>query len=218
MSGVTQEVGGRLAVYELWAELSASMRVLRRNAGISLRQAELASGRGRGTLSQIENGKARPSRDLVEWYDATFGGDGLLQSLYAEARGAHGPTSQRHFFPNVHDGDGVAVEAALLPEGELVQSGADVIAGWTLRNTGKVPWQGRFVERVGAHGAARLITSAPEAPIPDCEPGASVSVEVALTVPGVAGTFAAHWVIVGPDRRLSFERDGRLRVIVTTRP
>ena len=75
-------MGGRPAVHELWAELSASMRLLRQRAGMSLRQAELASGRGRGTLSQFENGKARPGRDLVEWYEATFFGDGLLLSLY----------------------------------------------------------------------------------------------------------------------------------------
>ena len=219
MGGLVCEAGGRPAVQELWAELSATMRILRRNAGMSLRQAELASGRGRGTLSQIENGKARPSRDLAEWYDATFGGDGLLLSLYAEARGAHGPTSQRHFFPHVQAGDGVAVESALVPDGDLVECGSDVIAGWTLANTGAVPWAGRFVERVGAHAAARLIASAPSAPIPDCAPGERVRVEVALTVPEVAGTFAAHWVVVGPDRRPCFDgAAGRLRVIVTARP
>jgi len=217
MDGLARESGGRPTVQELWAELSASMRAMRRNAGMSLRQAELASGRGRGTLSQIENGKARPSRDLVEWYDKSFGGDGLLLSLYAEARGAHGPTSQRHFFPHLQDGDAISVEGALLAEGELVECGADVIAGWTLRNRGGVPWRGRFVERVGAHAAARLIASAPEAPIPDCEPGAAVQVQVVLTVPEVAGTFAAHWVIVGDDRRPCFEgATGRLRVLLTT--
>jgi transcriptional regulator with XRE-family HTH domain len=205
------------AVQELWAELSASMRALRRNAGMSLRQAELASGRGRGTLSQIENGKARPSRDLTEWYDATFGGDGLLLSLYAEARGAHGPTSQRHFYPNVRDGDAMAVESALLPEGELVPCGSDVVAGWTLANTGTVAWSGRCVERVGAHAAARLIASAPEVPVPDCRPGERVRVELVLTVPEVAGTFAAHWVMVGDDRRPCFDGPrGRLRVLLTT--
>lgn len=217
MNGVAQDSGGRPAVQELWAELSASMRRLRRNAGVSLRQAELASGRGRGTLSQIENGKARPSRDVAEWYDTAFGGDGLLLSLYAEARGAHGPTSQRHFYPHVREGDELTVEAALLAEGELVERGVDVIAGWTLLNSGRVPWRGRSVERVGAHAAARLIASAPAAPIADCEPGERVRVEVALTMPEVAGTFAAHWVIVGPDRRPCFDGPaGRLRVLLTT--
>jgi transcriptional regulator with XRE-family HTH domain len=73
-------------VDELWTELSASMRALRLNSGMSLREVERTSGRGRGVLSQIENGKARPSRQLVDWYDRTLGGDGSLLSLYVEAR------------------------------------------------------------------------------------------------------------------------------------
>lgn len=219
MDGLARDSGGRPAVQELWAELSASMRALRRNAGMSLRQAELASGRGRGTLSQIENGKARPGRDLTEWYDTTFGGDGLLLSLYAEARGAHGPTSQRHFFPNVRAGDAMRVESSLLPEGELVQCGSDVVAGWTLVNSGTVAWTGRQLERVGANAAARLIASAPGTPVPDCEPGDRLRIEVAFTVPEVPGTFAAYWLMVDADGRPCFEGStGRVRVAVTARP
>ena len=61
-------------VRELWLELGANMRALRTAAGLSIRQVEAQSGIGRGTLSQVENGKARASRRLVEWYDAELHG------------------------------------------------------------------------------------------------------------------------------------------------
>lgn len=218
MFGPVREVGGRPTVRELWAELSATMRVLRQRSGVSLRQAELASGRGRGTLSQIENGKAHPGRDLVEWYDTAFSGDGLLLSLYAEARGAHGPSSRPQAFPHIRPGDVVKVEETVLAEGELVPCGADVVAGWVLFNAGSVPWSGRRLERVGAHTAVRLIGSPRATPIPDCEPGDRTRVEFPISVPDVAGTFAAHWIVVDADGRRCYEPSERLRVLITARP
>lgn len=204
---------------ELWAELSASMRLLRVNAGMSLRQAELASGWGRGTLSQVENGKARPGRDLVEWYEQRFHGDGLLLSLYAEARGARGPlTSLRAGPPNVLDGDALIVEAPLLPAGELVPTGAEIVAGWTFHNTGPVSWEQRRLQRIGAHAAVRLIASPPFVPIPDCGPGERVDVRVPIRIPEVASTFAAHWTVVDESGRSCFNPPVVVRVVVTASP
>jgi transcriptional regulator with XRE-family HTH domain len=206
-------------VRELWAELSASMRILRVNAGMSLRQAELASGRGRGTLSQIENGKARPGRDIVEWYEATFQGDGLLVSLYSEARGIRGPRERiRPATADAEPGDSLQVARSLLADGELVRPGADVTAGWTLVNAGTVPWRSRRLQRVGALAAARLISSGPYAAIPDCVPGGHVPVEVAITIPSMAGTFAAHWVVTDETGRSCYQPPELLRVLVTAAP
>jgi hypothetical protein len=109
------------------------------------------------------------------------------------------------------------VESPLLPEGELVACGAEVVAGWTLMNAGEVPWRDRHLERVGTHAAVRLLGSAPSAPLPDCDPGQRVRVELAITVPDVSGTFAAHWIIVNTDGQPCFAQDRRLRVVVTAR-
>lgn len=178
----------------LWIELGESMRALRVGTGTSLRQAEAASGRGRGTLSQVENAKARPGRELVEWYDSAFAGDGLLLSIYAEARGAHGP--QRRDGPEPFSpvpGDRLRIEAALLAAGQLVRPGELIAAGWTVANLGTVPWHGRRLQRVGAHSAPRLLASAASIPVPDCGPGDRVQVRSVLEVPDVTGTFAAYW-------------------------
>jgi transcriptional regulator with XRE-family HTH domain len=195
------------------------MRILRVNAGMSLRQAELASGRGRGTLSQIENGKARPARDVIEWYDATFHGDGLLISMYSEARGIRGPRERdRSLGADVEPGDALQVESPLLPDGALVRPGADLVAGWTLVNAGTARWRGRRLQRVGTLAAVRLISSGPYADIPDCAPGDRVAVEVPITIPSVASTFAAHWVVTDTAGRSPYQPPALIRVVVTAAP
>ena len=126
-----------------WQELSQRLRELRQSGGLSLRAVEQRSGYGRGSPRKIENGKARPTRAQVEWYDSAFGGDGLLLSLYAEARGAHGvaegPARDAISIP----GDDISVIDTLLPLGEVAKPGAQLLAGWTLLNDGIVPWSGR---------------------------------------------------------------------------
>ncbi|WP_375480095.1 NBR1-Ig-like domain-containing protein [uncultured Jatrophihabitans sp.] len=181
---------------EIWAELSASMRLLRTNAGVSLRQTEAATGRGRGTLSQIETGKSRPNRSLVEWYDTHLGGDGLLLSMYAEARTAHSSGPLAADPPPPTAAPDVVVDGQLLANGVRVTAGAPFEAGWTLRNTGRESWRDRAVRRVGAHGAVRMLTSAASVPIEECPPGARVDVRVTMRAPAHCGTFAAYWDVV----------------------
>lgn len=205
---------------ELWAELSSTMRLVRQNAGMSLRQAELASGRGRGVLSQVETQKARPNRDLVEWYDTTFDGDGLLVSLYVEARTA-GPASTPAWTkvrPHALDGDAMAVDAALVAAGELVATGADVVAGWTLHNCGTVRWQQRSLRRVGAPAGTSLLRSAIRTPVPDCRPGELADVRLTLGAPDRPGTVAAYWEVTDDCGRPLYDRAHLLSVVVVVRP
>lgn len=179
------------------------MRVLRESAGVSLRQAEARSGWGRGTLSQVENGKARPSRALVEWYETAFDADGLLLSAYAEARGAH--RNERPVLPaHITEGDAFDCADPLLPTGALVRAGQAVTLGWTLRNTGTVAWVGRRLRRVGAHAAAQLLISPPAVDLGDCPPGGAVDARIEVTAPSTPGTLVAYWQIVDPEGRPCF--------------
>ncbi len=189
---------------ELWAELGATMRALRVQAGRSLRTVERGSGWGRGTLSQIENGRARANREQVEWYDANLGGDGLLVAMYIEARTAPAAPRERNVGAGTLPGDAFEVVSSLLASGETARAGATLTAGWVLRNAGTVPWSARSLARVGAPAALRLISSDPAVPIPACEPGATVDVRFKITVPDVAGTLAAYWHIVDADGRPCF--------------
>lgn len=180
------------------------MRALRESAGVSLRQAEARSGWGRGTLSQVENGKARPSRTLVEWYEQAFDADGLLLSTYAEARGAHRSEYRDSPAPHVLDGDAFECANPLLPVGALVRAGRTVTVGWTLHNTGTVSWTGRQLRRVGAHAAAQLLGSPRAVDLPDCPPSGTVDARIEVTAPATPGTLAAYWQIVDARSRPCF--------------
>lgn len=205
-------------VRELWAELSASMRALRTNAGMSLRKVEAEAGFGRGTLSQVETAKARPNRDVVEWYDTAFGGDGLLLSLYAEARGAHGPSSRRASAAAIDPADALLVMSVEPAHGGVVTTGSVVCARWKIRNAGAVPWRDRRLERVGARAGMRLVASDASVRLPDCEPGDAVVVEAPLGIPAASATYAATWQVVDAEGRLALPLDLALSVHLVARP
>ncbi|MBE7188551.1 helix-turn-helix domain-containing protein [Jatrophihabitans endophyticus] len=203
------------AAEQVWAELSTAMRQLRSAADVSLRAVEKTTGWGRGSLSQIENGKARPTRAQTEWYDGRFGGDGMLVALYAEARGAHGPTGRGPMEATLRTGDAVEVTGGHAPLGDVVRTGSRVPVGWTLLNTGTVPWHGRRIQRVGPSAAPGLIAGPMSVPLPDCAPGATTSVSFDVAMPAVAATLAACWEIVDQHGRPCYPQPVLLRVVLT---
>jgi Ig-like domain-containing protein/helix-turn-helix protein len=204
---------------EIWRELGATMRDLRRSAGRSLRDIERDSGIGRGTLSQIETGKARASRKAVDWYDGRLGGNGLLTSMYGEARGAHRhePTGDPSE-PAVQDGDAFDVVACTLPLGAVVAAGTRLQVTWTVANAGEVHWRGRRLARVGTHRAVRLIASEPWVELPDCAAGERAEARVSIAVPELPGTLAAYWQIVDDRGRPCFRPPSLIPLIVTAIP
>ena len=206
-----------VAATQLWQELSVSLRDLRENAGLSLRAVEKATGWGRGSLSQIENGKARPMRAQVEWYDDQLGGDGMLVSIFAEARGAHGPAGRARVQAGMRAGDAVEVLDALSALGDVVRTGSTVPIGWTLRNTGTVAWQGLVLRRVGPRAARGLIGGPATVMLPDCLPGGQIQVGFDITMPDVAATLAACWEIVDDQGRPCFTAASLLRVVLVGR-
>ena len=194
----TASPGG--AVHELWSELSATMRSLRESSGMSLREVERCSGRGRGNLSQVETGKARPNRALVEWYDDTFRGDWLLLGLYFEARTGHSgagrPGTTRPGPLDRAGADEFEVTEAVVPQGALVAPETTGEIGWSLANIGTVDWSGRSMLRVGAPAGPRLLASPVASDVPDCRSGAKVDVRIPLRTPPAEGTCVAYWQMV----------------------
>src|SRR5690349_20873460 len=136
------------------------MRRVRRAADMSIRTAEARSGYSRGMLSLAENGKARPGRDLVRWYDEAFAANGLLLSLYAEALTAALPASGRTAaHPGAANGDALSLVGSDPACGAVVAPGVRVAVRWTLRNTGDKRWTGRRLERLGAVGGSLVLCS-----------------------------------------------------------
>ena len=213
--GVSAQARAASSADAVWDVLGASMRQLRTNANVSLRAVEASTGWGRGVLSQMETAKARPRREIVEWYDARFGGDGLLVSLFAEARGAHGVMSAARTPAELAiRNDHLRVEWASLPYGERVAPAGTLTVQWRLRNCGLVAWRDRSLRRVGAVAADHLLSSPASVPLPDAQPGAAVVARVPIGVPAVAGTFAAYWEVTDRRGRRCFGRDELLAVTV----
>lgn len=156
---------------ELWRELAATMRRLRTAHGVSLRQLEMSSRWRRGTLSQVETGRLRPTPELVRFYDSTFDGHALLLSLYTEARAVQTEDDVRHKHETrVEVGDAFEVLTCSVPTGAIVNPGTKIEVEWVLRNSGVVPWQQRMLRRLGAAGGARLIESPPPSSSPTRRP------------------------------------------------
>ena len=201
---------------ELWRELGDAMRSHRTVHALSLRNLERVSGWSRGTLSQVETGKVRPSLRLVEYYDNNFGGDGLLLALFADAHVLHGAHSalRNRAGERIEPGDAVRIVGTNLPHGAVVAAGEPVQLEWTITNTGSVAWRRRHLRRVGALSGMRLITSASAVPIPDTGPGDTVTIEVALTPPGMAGTTAAHWRIEHADCAFAYPQSTLLTIVL----
>lgn len=203
---------------QLWRELGASMRAMRQSGGLSLRQAEVVSGWRRGTLSQVENGKARPGASLVEWYDRAFEGHGLLLSAFAEARAAHpavGPIEQ----PDDKQGspvpgDAVHVDVDSPAAGLRVAKGGTVPVKFLLENRGVIPWHRRRMRRVGAQAGTRLLMGERSMSIPDTAPGESVSVTSTVRAPEHPGSVIAYWRMVDADDRYCFLKDDLACVLV----
>ena len=162
-----------------------------RHAGVACDAAASRSGRrsrrsgwGRGTLSQVENGKARPSRALVEWYE-----DDLRRRRAAAVRLRRGPRCAPQRAPRrtaaapAPTATTSSGATRCRPPARSSAAGRTVTVGWTLRNTGTVPWVGRRLRRVGAHAAAQLLTSRHAVGSRRLRPGGEVDARVEVTTP-----------------------------------
>jgi hypothetical protein len=178
----------------LWRELGSRMRRVRQAAGVSIRAAETRSGYSRGMLSLAENGRARPGRDLVRWYDEEFAANGLLLSLYAEAFTAAVLSTAR--VTGAPNRDALSLTGCDPACGVVVAPGAHVAARWTLRNTGKRRWTGRRLERLGPIGGSLVLASSRHVDVPTTAPGAEATVECEIVAPHRRGSYIGCWAMV----------------------
>jgi len=159
----------------------------------------------RGTLSQVETGRLRPTPELLRFYDSTFQGHGLLVSLYTEARAVQTEDAVLHQHETkVEPGDAFEIVSCSVPAGAMVDPGAELKVQWVLRNAGVVPWRQRMLRRLGATSGVRLIESAPVVEVPAVDPGQEVSVDCVVKAPHRSGAVVAHWHIVRADLSACF--------------
>lgn len=194
----------------IWRMLGENMRLLRKGAGSTLTEAARQVGYSKSHLCLVELGRDRPSDQLVRRYDETFGGDGLLRSIYDIARVPRlgdGPLDEIPVPPGARAtrGDRSEFVADLtVPDGSPVVRDTLVTKVWQLRNAGVVAWHGRRLVRRGPRTGTTVIGSPAEVPVPDTEPGDEVEIAVELRAPMLPGTAMALFKMLDAEGRLAF--------------
>ena len=106
----------------------------------------------------------------------------------------------------------------LLPsEGEDVGKKAYLPTQVTLRNTGKVPWKGRLLYRLGVTVSTVMPMTQRVVSVPDTEPGDSCIVNIPGRPAHLAGVTEVHYIMTFGDLRPCFPDDQRtIRFVLTT--
>ena len=133
--------------------IGCRMRELREAAGVPLSRAAAESGWDKGHLSRVERGHTKPSRELIEWYDASFGaGQSLvnqLMELDAAVRAGRDMSQRdmrRHVQPVLlggsvpidhHPDDRAELVGETVPDGTRVCRDQPFEKTWEIRNSGE---------------------------------------------------------------------------------
>jgi transcriptional regulator with XRE-family HTH domain len=151
-------------------------------------------------ISRVEHG-TRPSRELVLFYEEQFEADGLLLSLFEVVEHASEQDRRRsggHRPQLVHavPGDASTFVGDTIPHGTAMRPGEYFTKEWRIRNSGKVPWVSRHLERQGPLTGPGLITSPRYVSVPDTEPGKVATISASLRAPSYDCTSIAYFKMV----------------------
>lgn len=191
--------------------VGAMLHGLREQANVT--QAEVASAIGvdQSYISRVERGSRPASDRIIRYYSERFGAADLLASLVDIAR--EGDRERRlkrdplliarqDRYPL--DGDEARFVSETPPDGSSVPCGATFTKTWTIRNSGSVPWHGRRLRRIGPTIGPWTLSSPRFTPIPDTEPGETVSISVQVHTPHMETAAVAQWKMVDEDDLLYF--------------
>lgn len=177
--------------------------------GLTGKQVAAGFGCSPAHISRVESGHAKPSRELVQFYEATFQADGLLLSLFEVAEhaaeqerrraGGHRPKLYRAVA-----GDGSTFVGDTIPHGTLLEPGQLFEQTWQIRNSGSVVWEGRRLERQGPLTGPGLISSLRFVDISATKPGEVVAITAVLKAPTYDCSSIAYFKMVDEEGQLSF--------------
>ncbi|ONI72205.1 XRE family transcriptional regulator [Kribbella sp. ALI-6-A] len=200
--------------------IGSRMRELREAAGIPLTRAASLSGWDKGHLSRVERGHTRPSRELIEWYDESFGAGRALVNQLVEldaAVRAGKDVSQRDLRRQVqpmllggsvpvdhHPDDRAELVGESVPDGTRIARDQQFEKTWELRNSGERPWHDRWLTRQGAAATPGWMRSPRSARIPDAVPGQVVTVRMTLQAPSQVGASTAYFKVTDDAGRLYY--------------
>jgi transcriptional regulator with XRE-family HTH domain len=198
------------------------MRHLRQVYGWTASQVAREFGCHVSHISRVERGSAKPSRALIDFYEAYFEADGLLRSLHEVAD--HAAEQARRRFGGRRprrvravEGDATAFVDDTVPHGTVLQPGILFAKTWRIQNAGIVPWRGRNLERQGPVSGPGLITSPRLVPVPDTAPGEIAEIQAVLKAPGYDCTSIAYFKMVDAEGFLTFPDEHQLGLDVLIR-
>jgi transcriptional regulator with XRE-family HTH domain len=186
------------------------MRKLRETTTWSVRKTAKEFGCDASHISRVERGGTPPSRELVQFYEDLFEGDGVLLSLLEvvehaaeqnRRRRAHGRDPR---LVRAIEGDASSFVDDTTPHGTLMSPGHLFNKTWRVRNSGTVPWRGRRLERQGPLNGPGLIRSFRYIDVPDTDPGEVAEIHAALQAPGYDCTSIAYFKMVDHEDALCF--------------
>ncbi|WP_133798757.1 NBR1-Ig-like domain-containing protein [Kribbella caucasensis] len=200
--------------------IGSRMRELREAAGVPLSRAAALSGWDKGHLSRVERGHTKPSRELIEWYDVSFGaGDALVNQLVeldAAVRAGKDVSQRdlrRHVVPMLlggsvpadhHPDDRAELVGETVPDGTRVARDQEFEKTWEIRNSGDRPWCDRWLTRQGAAATPGWLRSPHRARLPDAVPGEVVTVRMTLQAPSQVGASTAYFKVTDEAGRLYY--------------
>ncbi len=191
--------------------VGAMLHGLREQAGITQGEVAADIGVSQSYISRVERGSRPASDRIVRYYGERFGAPDLLASLVDIARESERDRQRRrnplliarqNRYPL--EGDEAKFVSEAPPDGSTVPCGATFTKTWTIRNSGTIPWLGRRLRRVGPTTGPWTLTSARFTPIPDTEPGETVSISVQVHTPQMETAAVAQWKMVDKDDLLYF--------------
>ena len=188
-----------------------------------LTRAAALSGWDKGHLSRVERGHTKPSRELIEWYDESFGaGRSLVNQVMEldEAVRAGKDMSMRDMRrrgsalhpillggsvpADHHPEDRAELVGETVPDGTQVGRDQEFEKTWEIRNSGERPWRDRWLTRQGAAGTPGWLRSPARALIPDAVPGEVVVVRMTLQAPSQVGASTAYFKVTDEAGRLYY--------------
>jgi DNA-binding XRE family transcriptional regulator len=188
--------------------LGQQLYYLREAAGMKLTEAARHLGASKSHLSNVEHGRDRPSTKVVAFYEEQFHGNGQAWGLYGALVTANRPPQRKSLddaWPYPVPGDASTFVADItVPDGTVMPPYYKFEKVWRIRNSGTVPWVGRWLVRVGAPTGHGIPTSPYKVPIPDTQPGEEVDIKVPVQSQALAGSSQAHWKMVDDDGREYF--------------
>jgi len=169
---------------------------------MSLTAAAQATGASKSHLSHVERGRDRPGWELVAFYEESFNADGQLWASFIDVVAGSRPRQRsdqgdasRYPLP----GDDSTFVADITPDAVVMPPGFHFEKIWRIRNSGTVPWTGRWLRRLGPPAGLGIPSSPLRVQIAATMPGQTVDIAIPMRAQNQPGTAAAYWKMVDED-------------------